>query len=54
MRFYNPTYNRNVDGMEKPILLPGQHEYTNPMPGRDRDKESFTLDNQNVTHLIET
>lgn len=57
MRFYNPTYNRNADGMEKPILTPGQHEYTNPMRNtRPKELEpagEFSIDNQNVAYLVD-
>ncbi|XP_066143370.1 vitellogenin receptor [Euwallacea fornicatus] len=54
MRFYNPRYNKNAaDGLEKPILVPGQHEYVNPLPESNQKSNEFVTENRNDTHLID-
>ncbi|CAG9766392.1 unnamed protein product [Ceutorhynchus assimilis] len=53
MRFINPIYKRNAaDGLEKPILMPGEHEYTNPAL-MDRMKDDEIDGQKNSTALIE-
>ncbi|XP_030759399.1 putative vitellogenin receptor [Sitophilus oryzae] len=51
MKFYNPTYRKQDDGMSRPILTPGQHEYTNPIQETQR-RESQVSFEQNDTRLI--
>lgn len=47
MRFYNQAFNKNRgDGEENPILVPGQHEYVNPLP------ESKTDVDDQLNHIL--
>ncbi|KAL1512556.1 hypothetical protein ABEB36_002135 [Hypothenemus hampei] len=52
MRFSNPIYNKKVDEMEKPILKPGEHEYSNPLP-TSTEQDGFSLDAGNSTRLLD-
>ncbi|KAF7284499.1 hypothetical protein GWI33_022088 [Rhynchophorus ferrugineus] len=49
MKFYNSSYKKQGDNMEKPILTPGKHEYTNPMQDTERPEDV----EQNASRLID-
>ncbi|XP_060527930.1 putative vitellogenin receptor [Cylas formicarius] len=50
VKFYNPKYQKEAD--ENPILIPGQHEYTNPVL-EGREVKSFAADSGNVHHFMD-